>query len=186
MSGDDGAVFNPFQPPRADIDAPGEPTASAEGRLASRGARLGAAVLDGVLYMLAFAPAMASAVTSGAAQAPATEGKLGTFWWLGVGPLQVVSVLACLGLVVVQAYLVATTGQSVGKRASRIRIVKHDGRPVGFVDGVLVRSWLFGAVGWVPGIGGVIGLADVLFIFRGDRRCLHDLLAGTKVIDVGS
>jgi len=25
---------------------------------------------------------------------------------------------------------------------------------------------------------------DDLLIFRGDRRCLHDLIAGTKVINV--
>ena len=63
------------------------------------------------------------------------------------------------------------------------RIVRLDGRPVGFVEAVLLRSWMFGLLGWVPRAGSFLGLADILFIFRRDRRCLHDLLAGTKVIE---
>ena len=39
--------------------------------------------------------------------------------------------------------------------------------------------WVVGQV-WV--IGPILSLANPLFIFREDRRCLHDLLAGTKVV----
>ena len=35
------------------------------------------------------------------------------------------------------------------------------------------RSWLLAAI---PGIGNLYALVDVLFIFREDRRCLHDLI----------
>ena len=34
----------------------------------------------------------------------------------------------------------------------------------------------------IPMIGQLLGLIDALFIFRGDRRCVHDLIAGTKVV----
>ena len=30
----------------------------------------------------------------------------------------------------------------------------------------------------------VVGLVDIALIFRRDRRCLHDLIAGTKVVAV--
>ena len=35
----------------------------------------------------------------------------------------------------------------------------------------------------VPFAGGFVGLADSLFIFRQDKRCIHDLIAGTKVVE---
>jgi len=34
----------------------------------------------------------------------------------------------------------------------------------------------------VPGMRELVSLFDAVFIFRDDRRCLHDLLAGTKVV----
>jgi hypothetical protein len=34
----------------------------------------------------------------------------------------------------------------------------------------------------VPILGAIFWITDSLFIFRADRRCLHDLMAGTKVV----
>jgi uncharacterized RDD family membrane protein YckC len=31
-------------------------------------------------------------------------------------------------------------------------------------------------------LGGLLAVVDVLFVFRRDRRCLHDLVAGTRVV----
>jgi hypothetical protein len=42
------------------------------------------------------------------------------------------------------------------------------------------------SVSLVPGIGALAVTVDDLFIFRTDRRCLHDLIAGTKVVAVGA
>jgi uncharacterized RDD family membrane protein YckC len=50
-----------------------------------------------------------------------------------------VSGIAWLGVLLLQAYLVTTTGQSIAKRWFRIKIVKVDGSPVNFVSGVLLR-----------------------------------------------
>jgi uncharacterized RDD family membrane protein YckC len=34
----------------------------------------------------------------------------------------------------------------------------------------------------LAGIGWIFALVDALFIFREDRRCLHDFIAGTRVV----
>jgi uncharacterized RDD family membrane protein YckC len=47
---------------------------------------------------------------------------------------------------------------------------------------VLIRGIVNWIIGAVPMFGGLYSIADVLFIFGKDRRCLHDLLAGTRVV----
>ena len=37
-------------------------------------------------------------------------------------------------------------------------------------------------VGPIPYIGKFAGFVDILMIFRGDKRCAHDLAAGTQVV----
>ena len=76
----------------------------------------------------------------------------------------------------------AWTGQTLGKRWLRLRVVLYDGSPAGFVRGVALRSWVFGAPSFIPSVGGLLLLADLLHVFRSDRRCLHDLVAGTTVV----
>jgi uncharacterized RDD family membrane protein YckC len=88
-----------------------------------------------------------------------------------------------LGLAIFQAYLISTTGQSLGKKMLSIRIVNHEdhGNP-GFVKAFLLRSFVNGLIGAVPLIGALYSLVDVCFIFSEDKRCVHDLIAGTKVV----
>lgn len=95
---------------------------------------------------------------------------------LGVG-LVAFGIFTC-----VQWYLVATTGQTLGKKLFGIKIVMVDGSPVGFWTGVVLRDWAIGFLGALPFVGGIIGLADALYIFHADRRCLHDRIAGTIVV----
>ena len=83
-----------------------------------------------------------------------------------------------------QAIGLATTGQTTGKRLLRIRVVNRTtGGPPGFLRGVLVRHVLMFAVNLLTcGLTQVYHVIDPLFIFRDDRRCLHDMLAGTVVV----
>jgi uncharacterized RDD family membrane protein YckC len=80
-----------------------------------------------------------------------------------------------------QSYFIATRGQSVGKMLLKTRIVALDGSPASFVKAVLLRTWLFILIAQVPWAGGgsVLG---ALLIFGPDRRCLHDYVAGTRVV----
>ena len=78
-----------------------------------------------------------------------------------------------------QIVLLSKNGQTIGKKALNIRIVMVSfGQNGGFVPNVVVRAWGAFLISLIP----LVGLVDVLFIFREDQRCIHDLIAGTEVI----
>jgi uncharacterized RDD family membrane protein YckC len=79
---------------------------------------------------------------------------------------------------VIQWILITTRGQTVGKFLTCIRVVTVGGRLPGFVVGVVIRNWLRVLLGLIP----FVGLIDILFIFGEDKRCLHDYIAGTRVV----
>jgi uncharacterized RDD family membrane protein YckC len=90
---------------------------------------------------------------------------------------------ALLVLLVVQVWLLTTRGQTIGKRIMKIRIVRfRDGAPPGFVHAVLLRACVTSFLSIIPVFGPCFALADVLFIFAPGRRCIHDLIADTKVV----
>ena len=93
--------------------------------------------------------------------------------------------LATFALQLVQIYLVATRGQTLGKRFLGIRIVRaSDGSNPGFARAWLLRALVPGIIGLLPMIGNMFTIVNYSFIFRADRRCLHDLLADTRVVKI--
>jgi uncharacterized RDD family membrane protein YckC len=87
---------------------------------------------------------------------------------------------------VFQCWLLTVRGQTVGKRVLGIRIVGNDSdEDAGFVRVVLLRSFVPGMIGSITymGLGLCFAIVDIGFIFRPDRRCVHDHLAGTKVVE---
>ena len=89
------------------------------------------------------------------------------------------AIIGWLTIIGFQIYLLSNQGQTIGKFALKIKIVRvSDGRNGGFVTNVLVRQIVNSLIGIVP----FYGLVDILFIFREDRRCVHDHLAGTRVV----
>jgi len=86
----------------------------------------------------------------------------------------------------IQIWLLATRGQTVGKRLLSIRIVEiHSGEKPGILKVVVLRWFVPGLIGSISafGLGLIFSLIDVCFIFRSDRRCVHDHMAGTVVIE---
>ena len=95
--------------------------------------------------------------------------------------------LASLGItlgafLLLNGYLLIRDGQSIGKKVIGMRIVdlKGDIPPVKNI--ILLRHVVVMLLTHIPVAGGLISLADILFIFRSDKRCLHDHLAGTRVV----
>lgn len=159
---------NPYGSPEAvvaDLD---------QTNLAGRGERLGAAIIDTIILLVILIPIM---VVGGYWQVAMASG--------GQVPLATTLMWAVIGFAVfvaVQFHPLNATGQTWGKRLLGIRIVDMDGAkpPVGRLIGL--RYLPVQAVSNVPVVGVVLALVDVLLIFRGDRRCGHDLIAGTQVV----
>ena len=121
--------------------------------LAGRGSRLIASIIDGVIFV-------ALLLIGG---------------WIHPS----LGLIAFVVFIIVQVVLLTKDGQTVGKKALNVRIVKMDtNENGGFVPNVLLRLVLNGLIGIIP----LYGLVDVLFIFREDRRCIHDMIAGTQVV----
>jgi uncharacterized RDD family membrane protein YckC len=139
--------------------------------LAGRGERLGAALLDGAVYLVALASAVVLATA------------LGYDLDLETSPIRIGLGSAMLPVAVVQMALLSLRGQTLGKMLMGVRVVdQDDGRNPGFVRAVLMRQVLPGMIVALPCLGRVFWLADCLCIFGEERRCFHDLIAGTKVV----
>jgi len=83
-------------------------------------------------------------------------------------------------MLLVQALLLGRLGQSIGKAAMGIRIVDADtGRNAGFMRNVLMRV----IVNWMLCFIPLYLLVDAAMISREDRRCVHDLMARTRVVN---
>lgn len=128
--------------------------------LAERGERLKAALIDNGILLIVFLPALVSS-----------------------GALRMLCAAAFFGLLIYQCALLMRGGHTIGKRAMRIRIVRvANGANGGFLWNVLVRYLINGVLCRVP----MYWLADSLLVFRQDRRCIHDFLAGTTVVREGA
>ena len=155
--------------------------------LADRGIRLGAFVIDYILSVLATLPGfLILGPTFLSIFVSAASGKEPDFSALQAGSLMsglLVLALGSLILLVIQVIMLSTRGQTIGKRILRIRVVRHpDGSPAGFLHAWLLRNFIPFLIQLVPWIGFAFWIVDACFIFTQDRRCLHDLIAGTKVV----
>jgi uncharacterized RDD family membrane protein YckC len=160
------ALDNPYQAPDVAVRAPIY-VSYGEKALASRGSRLSAQFVDGLLFLLIYIPLVAAAATGAESEAAAAGSSM-------------LMLLLFFGLGVVQIFYLTRDGQTIGKKAVKIRIVRYDdgGNP-GFVKAVLLRGIVNGFLGIIP----LYAFVDILFIFGAEQRCIHDLLAGTKVVN---
>ncbi len=94
------------------------------------------------------------------------------------GDGSVVNFVLSIGYWIVVLIMVATRGQSPGKIAIGIKIVKTDGRPVGF--GTTLLREVIGKI--ISSI--IILLGYIWILFDGQRQGWHDKIASTYVVKV--
>lgn len=154
------------------------PAAAVPKKRASLGARLLAKVIDIVVLVVALAPGVIMAGVVGDAENPVLANVGGALFLLGMG-----------GQAVAQWVLITRRGQSIGKVVTRIHIRRQDGRSVDFVAGVILREWIVAlavaAVNLVTCgfLGWVVSVVDAVSIFGDERHCMHDMVAGTDVLE---
>ncbi len=85
-------------------------------------------------------------------------------------------------LLVLQWTLLTLSGQTIGKKILMIRVVTDHGELPGFIRAVLIREWARHLLCLVPWVGPWFRFLDPLFIFTDSRKCLHDHIAGTRVV----
>ena len=165
---------NPYSAPDANLEVEAPPR---ELRLGGRGERLGAAMLDGIIAMAVIIPVMFA------------TGMINVFFEAargGAGPgLGFVALSFLLGVgtyALVQGYPLSQAGQTWGKKMLKLKIVDLEGRKPSLLRLIGVRFAVNRLLGMVPVLGTLYGLIDILCIFREDRRCIHDMIAGTRVV----
>ena len=169
-------IPNPYQTPSFS-DSPLQ--GSSQPQLAGLGKRLLGAIVDGLAGLVAVGPGYAIVIAGVASNPQSNEPPALSL--IGIG----IALLGGVALLVTQIYLLATRSQTVGKFLVKTQIWDvQTGQPATFVKTFVLRLLVNGVIGAIPCIGAIYSIADILFIFREDRRCIHDLIANTVVLDI--
>ena len=161
--------------------------------LAERGARLLAATIDELILLAIGLPMVIGAVPAVVAMlAQGNAASADTLELYTLDPSAVVSamlggsgtiisVLALIAWCGVTAWLVATRGQSIGKRLVGIKVVRTDGSRASFARIFLLRN-LVNSLPLLLPWGWLYQLVDPLLIYQASRQCVHDKIADTAVV----
>ncbi len=136
--------------------------------LAKRTTRLAAWIIDVPFSPASFLIAMYLPALPG-------SGFIATALMLVATALRLVAVVA----IPIQVALLSRYGQTIGKRALGLRIVRIEtGLNGGFLTNVVLRT----VVNWLLCLIPPYVIVDSLLILTASRRCIHDYIAGTRVV----
>lgn len=172
--------INPYEPPATTDQLHAD--AATGNVLAGRSSRFVAALIDGLAMMVVVIPIQFFTGYYQRAQEP------------GPSPLEqiLMSLFGMVVFLVINGQLLRTRGQTLGKWLTGIQIVDHLTATIPPFVRVYVYRYLWSfpliiVAALVPGniddmLVNLVILVDVLFIFGSNRRCIHDYIAGTKVV----
>jgi uncharacterized RDD family membrane protein YckC len=173
---------NPYAPPTAPLSDKG----SEADMRASRGSRLGARILDGLIVgafiyipLLTMGGGLANLQAAGASGRSGMLAVYSYFWNSGAAVPMMIGLLVMMGI---NLYLLYRSGQTMGKKLVGIHIARSDGSRAALSRILLIRILPFYVISIIPIVGSIVQLADPLFIFSESRKCLHDRLADTIVL----
>ena len=141
--------------------------------LASRWLRLWAAIIDSIIMMCFTVPIL---YFTGAFEQISA----------GIQPPLMYTILTglagLLGFYLININLLLTKGQTIGRKVSNIKIVDlNNNLPT--KTHLLKRYSVYLSLAYIPIIGEWLSLINILFIFGKEKRCVHDLVGQTKVVN---
>ena len=182
---------NVYQSTQVDYD----PEGSEEMALASPGKRIAAYLINCLIGSVAYIPMIWGAMSMSGSYAAAIDPENPVQMepsGFAMGMIGLGSVLI-LAYLIFQAVLMSKTGQSLGKRIMKIKVVNEDGDNPGFAGTVAMReivpNLVLTVVGMIPFLGIIaqlgfwIACLVMLFLVDRDRRTLQDMIAKTYVVD---
>jgi|TARA_Y100000310_G_C20611038_1_gene778005 uncharacterized RDD family membrane protein YckC len=150
------------------------PVTNSSAPLASVGSRFGATLID---FIIVPPVALLVMLVSGVLEHAEA--------WILPQPQFRILGLLIVSYLLLNGYLLATKGQTLGKKLMKIKIVSNStGEPPPFWR-LLVRAFCFPLLGLVPiqyPYLLIVVLIEPITIFGKSQRCLHDHLVGTKVL----
>jgi uncharacterized RDD family membrane protein YckC len=158
----------------------GAPLAGPLDRFLARLIDIAIMILPGIVAeFVAFIPFVLVLATSNGEPSPVA------FTVAGIAALVIFFALFAVTYYVYEVTMVHRTGQTIGKRAIKIKIVRaQDGGPID--KRIATRRWLVGHV--APMIAPYFSYADVLWMLwdKPYQQCLHDKCAETLVVKVAA
>jgi len=156
-------------------------------RLAGWWRRAGAALIDLAILVagaLALLTLLGKVFSVGILDRPTNDvsGLIAVLVALLVG----VSTVAIVAMIYAPLLMARTNGQTLGRMATGIRVVRTNGRPMDFgwamFREVAVKALLFHGAGLAL-TGGIAGLLDVLWpLWDEENRALHDFVVQTRTV----
>ena len=180
--GFEGGYTSP--PPPGAFGAPAGPVgAASRSTLAGWWSRVGAALIDGIIISIGAVLILAifGSVFSVGFFASDEAGIVSFF----VGMFLAAISISIVALIYAPVFMARTNGQTLGRMAVGIRVVRNHGEPMTFgfalLREVVVKALLFGIVSAFT--FGLASLADVLWpLFDDENRALHDFIVDTRVV----
>ncbi len=163
---------NPYAPPKAALVL--EKESSGHDQLAGRWTRFCAAFVDGAIG-LAYGIPVTFLLDIWGYIARGQQPPMGL--------LIAANAFAFLFFVLIHGYFLHRNGQTIGKKLLGIRIANLDGSVPDLARLLFLRYLPVSLITLIPTTGNYLSLIDVLFIFQASRRCVHDMIAGTIVVE---
>ena len=138
--------------------------------IAGPGRRFMAQVVDGLILMVPFFVVLVVTVFGAPRGGPAPE-AFNPFSWL--------MIVWLFGIVVYEALFLSHNGQTLGKIALGLRVVRPDGTKIS-----AGQAWGRAFSRSLLSFTRILGIVDVLMVFSSEGRTLHDRMAKTRVIKI--